>query len=100
MPGIGMEIAHQLGEDQAAERLKGFLERVRQSYESQVSNLSESWDGNILSFAFTTYGFNIKGTVAVTPETVQFNGELPFAAMMFKGKIEQSIRNELEKVLA
>jgi hypothetical protein len=27
------------------------------------------------------------------------NGEIPFAAMMFKGKIEQSIHDELAKLL-
>ncbi|MBI3837770.1 MAG: polyhydroxyalkanoic acid system family protein [Planctomycetia bacterium] len=43
---------------------------------------------------------NIKGELTVDPNEVKINGVLPFAAMMFKGKIEQTVREELEKVLA
>jgi Putative polyhydroxyalkanoic acid system protein (PHA_gran_rgn) len=65
-----------------------------------MSNLEEQWDGNRLEYAFSTFGFNIKGDLNVEPGEVRVNGSLPFAAMMFKGKIEQSVREELEKVLA
>jgi hypothetical protein len=37
--------------------------------------------------------------MTVEPNEVKINGALPFAAMMFKGKIEQSVREELEKAL-
>jgi hypothetical protein len=38
--------------------------------------------------------------VTVEPNEVKLHGVLPFAAMMFKGKIEQTVREELEKLLA
>ena len=37
---------------------------------------------------------------AVEDERVVVNGDLPFAAMMFKGKIEQALREQMTKVLA
>ncbi len=53
-----------------------------------------------MDYSFSTYGFNIKGDIDVEPDQVKVNGNLPFAAMMFKGKIEQTVREELEKLLA
>ena len=99
MPSIKMDVPHQLGQEEASNRLKGLLEKVRDRYGNQVSNLNESWDNNTLTFSFKTYGFDINGNVAVESDKVELEGGLPFAAVAFKGKIEQTIREELEKVL-
>ena len=100
MPGFKIDVPHQLGQEEAADRLKGFFEKVREKYQSQVSNLEETWDDNKLSFSFKTYGFAIKGTGTVLPDSVNLEGDLPFAAVAFKGKIEQSIRAELVQELS
>jgi hypothetical protein len=99
MPGFDITAPHALGQEPALERLKGFMAKIAERYPNQVSNLKEDWNGNVLSFSFTTYGFPIKGTASVEPEQVRLKGDLPLAAMMFKGKIEQSIRDEVAKVL-
>jgi len=100
MPAFNIEVPHQLGQQQAADRLKGFFQKVREKYQSQVTDLEENWESNTLAFSFKTYGFAIKGTGTVLEENVSFSGELPFAAIAFRGKIEQSIREELAKELA
>ena len=100
MPSMKLAVPHHLGQEAATARLKGFLTKVKEHYASQVSNLQESWTDNTLTFGFTTYGFKVAGTMTVEPEQVVVDGQLPFAALMFKGKIEQSIRSELAKLLA
>jgi hypothetical protein len=100
MPRFAVEAPHQLGQEEAIARVKGLLERVKDRYQSQVSGLEESWADNVLSFRFTTYGFKIKGMLTAQPTIVKIDGELPFAAVMFKGRIEQTIRDELVKRLA
>ena len=100
MPAFNIEVPHQLGQQEAVDRLRGFFQKVREKFQSQVTNLEEDWDDNQLSFSFKTYGFAIKGTGTVLVENVQFTGELPFAAVAFRGKIEQSIREELVKELS
>jgi hypothetical protein len=99
MPSIAMTIPHALGQEQAIERLQRFLARVKEKYQDKVSNLSEEWVGNQLNYSFSTFGFNIKGEMTVGPDDVKVNGGLPFAAVMFKGQIEQTIRSELERLL-
>jgi hypothetical protein len=91
---------HALGTEEATARLKSFFEKMKQRHQDKVSNLEEQWEGNRLAYGFSTYGFHIKGDLTVEPNEVKVNGSLPFAAMMFKGKIEQTVRDELEKLLA
>jgi len=100
MPSLTISTPHTLTAEEATARLKSFFQKLKERHGDKVSNLEESWDGNCLSYAFSTYGFNIKGDLTVEPGEVKVNGSLPFAAMMFKGKIEQSVRDELEKLLA
>lgn len=100
MPSLSITVPHALGADEAVARLKSLFEKIKERHADKVSNLEESWDGNRLSYGFSTYGFNIKGDLNIEPDAVVVNGSLPFAAMMFKGKIEQAVREELEKRLA
>jgi hypothetical protein len=100
MPSLSLTTPHALGLEEATTRLKNFFEKLKERHKDQVSNLEEQWHDNRLEYGFSTYGFNIKGELTVEPNEVRVNGTLPFAAMMFKGKIEQSVREELEKLLA
>lgn len=100
MPSLSIAVPHSLTTEEATERLKSLFSKIKERHGDKVSNLEESWDGNRLAYAFSTFGFNIKGDLNVEPNEVQINGTIPFAAMMFKGKIEQSVREELEKTLA
>ena len=100
MPSLTITAPHSLGTEEATTRLKKFFEELKERHSDKMSNLEEAWNDNRLEYAFSTYGFNIKGDVQVEPNEVKVNGALPFAAMMFKGKIEQSVKEELEKLLA
>ena len=99
MPKLTVAVPHSLSQEEVTSRLKGFLERVRGRYEDQVSDLQEQWGENSGTFSFKTYGFNVKGNVDVEPSQVKVEGDLPFAAMMFKGKVEQAIRENLTRLL-
>jgi Putative polyhydroxyalkanoic acid system protein (PHA_gran_rgn) len=100
MPSLSIATPHSLGMEVATERLKKFFEKLKARHQDKVSNLEEQWHDNRLDYSFSTYGFAIKGELTVEANEVKVNGSLPFAAMMFKGKIEQSVREELEKLLA
>ena len=100
MPGMSISMPHSLGQEEALRRLQAALEKAKARNEGKVTNLQETWSGNRLDYSFSTYGFNVKGDVTVEPSEVKLNGSLPFAAMMFKGKIEQTVRDELSRILA
>lgn len=100
MPSLKLAFPHQLGQPEAVARLKNLLSKVKDKYQDQVSNLSESWNENTLTFSFTTYGFKVNGDVIVEPTEVRLDGQIPFAAMIFKGKIESALREQLARELA
>jgi hypothetical protein len=97
MPNFNLDVPHSLGRDAAIERLKTFMDKVR--HRDDVSDLEETWNENVQSFSFKTYGFKIEGAATVEEDRVKLDGKLPLAAAPFRGKIEGSIREGLEKTL-
>lgn len=99
MPKITISVGHQLGQQEAAERLQRFVTRLKEKHQDQVSNLEEEWSGNALKFRFKTFGFQFQGTGNVSENDATLDVDIPFAAMMFKGKIESEMRDTLSRVL-
>ena len=81
-------------------RLKKLLDQVREQYSDFVTQLEGNWNDNVLTFSLKTYGFKIDGTLTVEDQLAQLHGNLPFAALAFRGKIEQSITGELHRELS
>jgi putative polyhydroxyalkanoate system protein len=100
MPKFGVRVPHNLTQPEARSRLERFAELLQQKYQDKLSDLNQSWEGDTLKFRFKSYGIQLQGGIAVTDNELDLNGELPFAAMMFKGKIESEIREQLEKIVA
>lgn len=99
MPKFSTNVPHSLGAEGAKSALQHLLEHLTEKYGDQVSELEQSWDEKSLNFALKTYGFRVTGVVLVEEDQVKLDGDLPFAAAMFKGKIEDSIRSALERTL-
>jgi hypothetical protein len=100
MPTFRTEVAHQLGTAAATDRLKQFIAKVQEQYKDLVTDLHGSWTDNALTFAFKAYGFKINGTLTISETAARLAGNMPFAAVPFRGKIEQAIASELRRELA
>ena len=99
MPAFGTSVPHNLGRARATELLQQFLEQVRTKYGDQLSDMRGDWTEQGLDFAFKTMGMSITGNLKVEDSRVDVNGNLPLAASLFRGRIEESIRGELQKLL-
>lgn len=99
MPAFSTEVSHTLGQTEAQRRLASFLDTIREKYEDRISEVTGNWQEHILDFALTTYGIKVSGKIAVEDQLVRMDGELPFAALMFKGKIVSGFQEALQKVL-
>jgi putative polyhydroxyalkanoate system protein len=100
MPKFSVQVPHTLTKDEARERLGHFADVIAQKLRDQVSELEQTWDGDTLKFRFKSFGIPLSGGIAVTDKALDLAGELPFSAMIFKGKIESAIREQLEKIVA
>lgn len=100
MPEFSTSVVHELGTEAATEKLKSFLDQVREAYGKQLSRLEGSWEGAVLTFSMTTFGLDIDGTLTVTDTEASVKGSLPFMALAFRGRVENSIRDNLQNALA
>lgn len=100
MPTFRTEVPHQLGQEQAVARLKRFLDQAQDEYKDFITSLTGTWTENVCTFSLQTYGFQIDGTLTVGDESASLAGQLPLAASLFRGKIEQSIASTLRRELA
>ena len=99
MSQFAVNVAHRLTQDEATARLQQFVERMRTEHADKLADMEGSWVGCTLNFAFRTMGFPIHGAMNVEESLVSLHGQLPLAASFFRGRIEQTIRGELESVL-
>lgn len=95
-----INIPHPLSQDDALARVKNLLTILRSKYGDKIANVQEQWDGNGCRFAFTAMGMPVQGQLVVMPNQLRIDGQLPFAAMFFQGKIEQTIRQAADEALA
>ena len=100
MAGLNMTLQHNLTQEEALVRIKRLLGELKVQHADKISNLQERWNGNVGSFSFTAMGFSVSGTLTAKISTVELAGKLPFAANFFKGKIEKTIRERAETLLA
>lgn len=99
MGNLSVSVPHRLPRSVALERVKRLLGQLKNEQADNISGLRESWNGYVGTFAFSARGFDVSGTVNVTDRNVIVDGKLPFLASMFKGQIEQVIRDRAEALL-
>lgn len=100
MPKSTVTVPHQLGKDEALQRIKGILVQAKEQYGDRISDLKEDWNPDGGTFSFKAMGFKISGALVVNPTTVEITGDYPFAALPFKGTIESTLRERAERLLA
>jgi hypothetical protein len=99
VPKFHLEVPHNLTADEAKSRLERFVESLQAKFQDKVSDLTQSWNDNTLSFSFKTFGFKVGGAIASLEKKLDVSGDIPIAAMMFKGKIETEIREQLSRLM-
>ena len=100
MANFKMSVPHNLTQEEAINRIKTLLGDVKTQYAGNIDKLEESWNGNSNTFSVTAMGFSVSGVLTVLPGEIALAGDLPFAARLFKGKIESIIREKAESLLA
>lgn len=99
MPKFHFEIPHSLSAEEAKSRIERSIEPLLSKFQDKVKDIDQGWTGNTLNFGFKTLGMRITGDITALDQKVDVNGEIPFTAMMFKGKIETEVRDKLTRLL-
>jgi hypothetical protein len=104
MPKFSFSVPHSKGREDAKKNLRAYIDKSREYMAKNMNDMKEDWSAwdtdNKYAFSFNTFGFNIAGAMTVADDAVKVDGEIPFAAVMFKGKIEQGFKDLVDKALA
>jgi hypothetical protein len=93
-------VSHRLGRVDALDRMHQMVDSLGQRFPQQVHQVRSSWRDNKLNIRFAAYGYLVQWEAVVLEEQVSLHGQIPDAARVFKGKIEQAIVSRLETVLS
>lgn len=99
MPSISLKIPHSLPPAEAVKRIKNLVKDTKKKFGDKISDVEEKWEGTEGTFTFKAMGFTVAGTLAVHDDSVELHGTLPWAAFALRSKIENTIREEAEKLL-
>lgn len=96
MPKVSVRVPH--NEPKAA------LTQIRPALEKMIADfqghdLKLTGDDSKLAFEFKSLAFTITGRVIAEPSDVLVEIDLPFAAMMFKDKVEKALAKNLPRLL-
>ncbi|MEZ6096354.1 MAG: polyhydroxyalkanoic acid system family protein [Pirellulaceae bacterium] len=101
MPSFNVKVAHDSHPSEASEKLRSFSEKVRASSAVVVTEIVEEWDEDgHLTFSFKAMGFKIAGRLESRVNEVHVTGNLPFAALPFRGAIEKEVASKIKEALS
>ncbi len=92
-------IKHNLQGENAINCAKNILDGLKEEHKDKISNLVQIWTGNKSKFSFRLKGISVTGTIVVNFDDIEISGKLPFAAMLFQGVIEDTIKKNAHKML-
>ena len=99
MPTIEVRTDHQLPAAEAVEKLQLFGETLKQKHGGEVEIIKEQWHDQTLDFSLAAKGITIDGELVVDDDQALVRCRLPFAAMLFRGRIENDIQKTLRAAL-
>lgn len=100
MPQFNVSVPHYSTKPEATEKVKFLLEKIGEKYANLIKDLDQQFEGGKLVFSFKTMGMKVTGEGTIDDENVNIKGNLPIAAMMFKGKLETDLTKELKRLLS
>lgn len=96
MAQIDIRRANTLGKAPAREKTEALAKRLEQKF-----GIDWRWDGDNLSFrAPQGAAKGTRGTISVDDANIRVQVELPLLLRAFKGKVEDRVNDELDKLLA
>jgi hypothetical protein len=89
-----LKIEHNTTKAEAKKKVKGLLKGLAKRHSDVVSDVQETWDGDLLDFGFRARGMKAQGTMEVTEDEVVVEGRLPLLARPFESRIKSAIEKE------
>ena len=96
---ITITIPHRLTQEECRTRLQKGVADLKTQHAASIAQVSETWNGNEMSFRLTAMGQAITGRVDVQPSAVKLDIDLPWLLAAFAEKFRPRIEQEGRKML-
>ena len=96
---IEVDLAHQLGKDEAKSRIAGNIGSLGQHMPGGVAEVTERWEGDRLHLDIGAMGQKVTAKLDVQDANVHIKVELPGLLGMFAGAIESVLRKKGDDLL-
>ncbi len=93
---------HNKTKDEVYKVIDKFLGELKEQYKDKVQDYSNDWNSSkdIMDFSLYARGFDISGKIQLYDNLIVLEGNLPFLAKLYQGKIESMIRQKLKELLS
>lgn len=95
-----IEHFHHLKHSEVVTKINDLLESFTNPDQYNVSDIQKTWneDNSRLNFSFKLQGTTIQGFIALKPNSILLESNLPLLARFFEGKIKNFIREKMEEI--
>jgi hypothetical protein len=100
MSSIQVTVHHKLTEHEAMARIQKLVTNLKHEHGEKISNIEEEWHARSGKFQFNFHGMHLAGTINLHPGTVEIQGKIPLAFVLFRGKIKDVIKEKASDLLA
>ena len=90
---VVIDIAHELGEVEARQRLQKGFSRIRDQFGLGASTFEERWEANRLHFRVGALGQTVAGRVDVMDKSVRIELDLPWALAILAEKLQGRVKS-------
>ncbi len=97
---ISVSIPHRLTQQEARTRLMNGIADLKAKHGQHLASVSETWNGNQMSFQLAAMGQQVTGRVDVQPDTVKLDVDLPWLLAMIAEKLRPQVEQEGRKLLS
>jgi hypothetical protein len=91
---------HNVSKQELRDKIESELTGLLAGFGDAVSDIQQSWQGDMMRFSFRARGMKIKGTLLVADAEVVLDVDLPFMAKLFEGTIRDEAEKWLEEFLS
>lgn len=95
-----IEYKHGASAEEAYKRIDGLLTALERKYGDQVGNAQRSWNDAMdrMAFSLEVRGMKLSGDIQLVEDRAVMEIKLPLLARAFSGRIESTMREELDKL--
>ncbi len=95
-----IDYSYNCSTEEAYNKIDSFLDELANEYSDMISNPSRKWNDSKdkMNFSFEVKGFNIDGNVQLKENGLTLEGDVPFPANLFEGKIRSTIESKLDSL--